>query len=564
LKEIDKITGFLGFITKVDKGNLLSNSLLKRVGSLLLLSFFLVVFFSMRINAQISPGDLTLAHAKYEGLSNCTKCHVLGAQVENYKCLDCHTEIKQLISEGKGYHSSSDVKNQKCYKCHSEHHGRDFRIINFNPNNFDHNKAGFKLEGKHSQIKCMDCHQSKFITNASMFNKRSGTYLGLSAKCVTCHEDVHQNTLGTDCASCHNSVKFKPAALFNHNNAKFKLTGAHIKVECIKCHIKGTFNGKPFQKFVGLDYKNCSPCHKDVHNGQFGSNCVKCHNDESFMVVNKSSFDHDKTRYPLRGAHVRVSCKDCHGNNALSKPKFAKCTDCHKDEHFGEFKVNNVLEDCKDCHTVDSFKSTIFTIDEHNKGKFKLTGAHLAVACQSCHYKLNIKQWHFKNIGMKCIDCHENVHGAELTEKFMSDNKCQSCHVTDDWNKVNFDHNLTSFKLEGKHASISCGDCHEVKNNNGKITFKFVSLKSDCVTCHKDIHFGQFNSEETNNMPVCEKCHGYDNWSPVKFDHEKTKFPLKGAHEKVKCSDCHKKVNEDGNEFIQYKLRDFKCAACHA
>ncbi len=527
------------------------------------LTGLLTIMFTSRLFAQISPGDLTYAHVKLEGLSNCTKCHVLGKQVQESKCLACHTEIKQLISQNIGYHASAEVKNKKCWDCHSEHHGRDFRIINFNPDKFDHSITGFTLEGKHSQTKCIDCHQTKFINNKKLFAKRKNTYLGLSTNCVTCHQDVHQGTLGNKCSSCHNTVKFKPAALFNHDNAKFKLTGAHKKVECIKCHEEVKRNGKTFQKFVGLQFKNCAPCHRDIHNGQFGNNCIRCHNVESFKLVNKNSFDHDKTKFPLRGAHIKVACADCHGKNLTSKPKFALCTDCHKDAHFGEFTKNKVVENCNDCHTVESFKTTSFTIEDHNKSKFQLTGSHLAVTCQSCHYIEKEKQWHFKNIGLKCIDCHKNVHGTEIAEKFMPGNNCSSCHSTDRWNKITFDHNLTSFKLEGKHDSTSCSDCHVEKSASSKITFKFVSLKSNCTTCHRDIHFGQFDSEEREDVPVCENCHGFNSWKPVKFNHEKTSFPLKGAHEKVNCSACHKPVQKNGNIFVMYKLKDFKCATCH-
>lgn len=522
-----------------------------------------VIMYTSTLDAQISPGDLTFAHAKFEGISNCTKCHVLGKQVQNSKCLDCHTEINQLISSGQGYHSSSDVKNKNCSSCHSEHHGRDFKIINFNPNSFDHNKSGFKLDGKHSQLKCEECHQTKFISN-SIFKKRQGTYLGLNTTCISCHEDVHQNTLGKDCGSCHNTVKFKPAAFFNHDKAKFKLTGAHAKVNCNKCHQKEKLNGKDFQKFVGMQFKNCTPCHQDVHKGQFGSNCEKCHNVESFKAVNRNSFDHSKTRYPLEGAHIHVACADCHGKDLLSKPKFAKCTDCHKDKHFGEFTVNNVLRDCKECHTVESFKITLYTIDGHNKLKFQLTGAHLAVACQSCHYKDQLNEWHFRNIGKNCIDCHQNVHGNEITDKFMPNNNCTSCHNTNSWKNITFDHDLTKFRLTGKHKTVLCRECHEQKTSAGKIKFKFVSQKSDCNSCHRDIHFGQFDSEKIEDVSVCENCHGFDNWKPVKFDHEKTKFQLKGAHEKVQCLSCHKEVKVNGNEFIKYRLEDFKCASCHA
>ncbi len=537
-----------------------------RIQIIINILFVIMILFSYtsNVHAQISPGNLTFAHANLEGLSNCTKCHVLGKQLENSRCLACHTEINAMINQNKGFHSSLGVKNKKCWECHSEHHGRAFRIINFSPDNFDHSITGFALDGEHSQIKCQECHQDKFISN-SLFKKRKDTYLGLSTKCVSCHQDVHQNTLGNNCSSCHNTIKFKPAALFNHNSdAKFKLTGAHSKVECIKCHINEKLNGKQFQKFVGLQFKNCTPCHQDVHKRQFGENCIRCHNVESFKEMNRNSFDHSKTRFPLEGAHLRVSCTNCHGKDLLSKPKFTECIDCHKDAHFGEFTVNNIVTDCKKCHNVISFKTTLFTLAEHNKEGFRLTGAHLAVSCQSCHFKKVLRQWHFMKIGERCIDCHENVHGVELTQKFMPDNKCESCHVTESWRTINFNHNITGFKLLGKHDSVSCNSCHEVKNEAGKFTFRFVSLHSNCTTCHNDIHFGQFNSEKIKKVSVCENCHGFDNWRPVNFDHEKTNFPLKGAHEKVSCFSCHKKITKNGNVFIQYKLRDFKCATCHA
>ncbi len=227
-------------------------------------------------------------------------------------------------------------RKKECKNCHSEHNGRDFRIINFQPKGFDHIKAKFELKGKHAKLKCEECHQDKFIKYDSN-KKRKGTYLGLETTCISCHEDVHQKTLGDKCQSCHGNDSFKPAVNFNHDNAKFQLTGAHKNVDCIKCHVKEKRNGKDFQKFTGLEFTNCTPCHKDIHNGKFGDNCTKCHNTNSFKVLNGNTFDHNKTRFPLKGAHANVKCSDCHGNNSLSKPKFDKCTDCHKDAHFGEF-----------------------------------------------------------------------------------------------------------------------------------------------------------------------------------------------------------------------------------
>ena len=522
---------------------------------------FLVIAFAVLLtsecSAQISPGDLTYAHAKYEGLSNCTKCHVLGERLSNDNCLNCHGEIKKLQNNNEGYHSSADVKNKNCWKCHSEHNGRDFKIINFYPDKFDHSKAGFVLLGKHSQIKCSDCHQKKYIKQSNLMNRKN-TYLGLSSKCVSCHEDYHQNTLGTNCSSCHDYNNFKTAAKFNHDSAKFKLTGAHEKVECDKCHQKGKRNGKDFQVFKGVKFSGCENCHKDIHNGKLGSNCQSCHTVTSFNAVNKGAFDHSKTNFPLLGRHTSVKCNDCHKGGIGKKLLFGQCINCHTDYHHGDFTKNGKPADCEQCHNVNGFSPSTFTLEDHGKINFVLTGSHLAVSCRSCHFVQS--SWHFKNIGMNCIDCHKNIHGSELTNSFLPDNNCTKCHVTESWKSISFDHNTTKFKLEGKHKDVTCRKCH-VTEKNGITVYAFKSLDARCETCHKDIHMGQFAENGNTN---CLRCHYFGNWKPVKFDHNKTKFALEGAHKKIDCSKCHTSEKQNGVAFIKYKLKEFKCAFCHS
>src|SRR5260370_8380519 len=43
----------------------------------------------------------------------------------------------------------------------------------------------------------------------------------------------------------------------------------------------------------------------------------------------------------------------------------------------------------------------------------------------------------------------------------------------------------------------------------------------------------------------CENCHNAASWRPIRavpeFDHNKTKYPLRGMHEKVQCVQCHTK-----------------------
>jgi len=513
-----------------------------------------ILFFSISVFPQISPGDLTTYHSKLEGISNCTKCHVLGKQINNSKCLDCHDEIREMINSGRGYHSSVNVKGKNCWSCHSEHHGRNFKIINFNKDKFDHKKALFELTGKHSKTQCINCHQQKY-TRYTASKSRNNSYLGLDMKCISCHEDFHQSTLSNECNNCHNTDAFKPAPRFNHNNSLFKLTGSHINVECVKCHNRVKKEGKDYQKFKGIVFTSCINCHKDIHLGKFGNDCKSCHETSSFKKINQQAVDHNKTNFPLIGKHRSVTCQACHKNDLTSKPKYKKCLDCHPDYHNGDFQVNGEIKDCKDCHDENGFRPSFFTIEKHNKTSYELAGSHLAVSCQSCHF--NKDKWHFKNIGKNCNECHQNVHGDELKAQVMPNNDCSVCHQTSSWYNIQFDHNRTTFKLSGKHMSVKCGKCHH-NNDNGKSVYKFASSKPECYNCHKDIHLGQFKDT------TCEKCHGFSSWKPETFDHNKTSFPLEGAHSKLVCEACHKKTEINSNVFIKYKLVNFKCATCHS
>ncbi len=518
--------------------------------------------FSINVYTQISPGDLASPHSKLEGVSNCTKCHDLGKKVSPAKCLECHKEIKNLINNGKGYHASSEVKSKECMQCHKDHHGKNFKLFRFDPNTFDHKKTTFELTGKHTGMKCTDCHQAKYLSDSKYKNKKD-TYLGLGTKCVNCHEDYHQKTLSSDCGSCHSTKAFKPVEKFDHNKTKYKLTGKHIGVECFKCHTKETKNDKASQQFTGLDFDNCSPCHKDVHNNKLGDDCKKCHSTGGFNLTPSSStgFDHNKTNYPLLEKHIDVKCKSCHTPERGLKPKFALCIDCHKDKHNGQFNDKaGKLKDCKTCHTIQGFSPSLFSIEEHSKTKYQLSGAHLSVACSKCHNNEQSKDWTFKPMETRCIKCHHNVHGSEISAAFLGKDECEKCHGVASWKIITFQHDSTKFKLLGSHLKTTCNNCHYPETSKGDHVYKFKSLNQDCISCHKDIHFDQFRVGEITN---CNQCHNFDNWKAVKFDHSRTAFQLNGVHANVNCNKCHKEVLSASRKYILYKNGNIKCAACH-
>ncbi len=516
------------------------------------------IIFALQLGAQISPGDLSQPHAHLKGLTNCTKCHILGEKVSNEKCLDCHKEIVIRLSEGRGYHSSAEVQGKECVKCHSDHHGQNFKMIRFDKDHFDHTLTGYPLQGAHSGIDCIKCHKPEFIRDQEL-KAKSETYLGLDRKCLSCHIDIHQGTLSTECASCHGSDTFKPAIKFDHAKAKFPLRGKHTQVECKQCHKLSIQNGNEMQQFTGLSFGKCTDCHKDIHENKFGQNCTQCHTEVSFhQVKGIKSFDHSRTSYPLEGKHRLVECTSCHKTGYATNLKYGRCMDCHTDYHKKQFVKKEQTPDCSECHSIQGFERSGFTIEMHNETPFKLTGAHLASPCFTCHKKND--QWSFRNIGIKCNDCHENIHESVLDAKYDPEPKCVNCHNSNRWSEMAFDHSKTGYILEGAHLRQTCKSCHFKPGDQGLVLQRFSRLSSNCTECHKDPHQNQF---ETSTGNSCLRCHDYFDWSAGMFNHNTTKFPLDGKHQNVACVKCHPMVVTGQVTFTQYKLNSFTCESCH-
>ena len=522
-------------------------------------AFAIVAIFSLPVYAQISPGELAKVHSHLEGISNCTKCHILGEKVANEKCLACHTEVKTRIDQKKGYHSSAQVKGKQCAGCHNDHHGLTFQIVRFDKDKFVHDLSGYKLTGAHAKKTCIDCHKTKFISDTKIAGKKF-TYLGLRTDCLGCHTDYHQKTLSTNCANCHNDEKFKPASKFDHQTTKFKLAGKHEHIACVECHKTSTRNGQKFQEFKGVQATKCTNCHKDPHDNKFGQNCAQCHNNESFTAVGGvKNFDHNKADFKLEGKHLNVACNKCHKVKLTNPLNFKNCTDCHTDYHNKQFAKNGISLDCSTCHNVKSFTGFSYTMEQHNASMFPLKGAHVATPCYACHKKQD--KWKFREIGKNCIDCHENIHQSVISDKYYPDGNCEACHNPEMWSDVNFDHKKTQFQLDGAHAIQTCRECHFNKEKTGHASQKFAGLATNCIGCHKDNHVKQF---EINGITDCGRCHTSDSYKTApKFDHSKTKFVLDGKHVNVACIKCHKEVTEQGVTYVLYKTNKTKCEDCH-
>ncbi len=280
--------------------------------------------------------------------------------------------------------------------------------------------------------------------------------------------------------------------------------------------------------------------------GNLNIPCQNCHTANGWKPIRAiPEFNHDQTRYPLRGLHQRVACTQCH-----AKPVFryvgTRCQDCHADIHKRQLGAN-----CEQCHSVRGWQVAIKDIQQHNN-RFPLTGAHAALDCAACHK--NEANSRFQIMSTACYSCHAADFKKTQAPNHVAlgySTSCEQCHSSDNWLNAKFDHNSVGFPLSGAHAvpPRACDDCH--KNNNFNLT------TTTCVSCHQT-DYNNANSPPHKEFPTaCQQCHDTIQWSDGKFDHSQTGFPLTGMHTVPprRCADCHKNNN--------YNITNTACYSCH-
>jgi len=291
--------------------------------------------------------------------------------------------------------------------------------------------------------------------------------------------------------------------------------------------------------------------------GNLNIACQNCHTVYGWKPIRAvPEFDHNQTKFPLRGLHEGVNCVNCH-----TKMVFAnvgnKCADCHADIHRG--KMSGA---CESCHTVRGWKVSAAQINMH-MNRFPLTGAHAAASCDDCHKSGGLSN--FNLMSTECISCHQADFNSTTNPKhtaatFFATQPCQSCHSTDSWVNAKFDHSLTGFILTGAHADPprTCDDCH--KNNNYNLT------DTSCIACHQTDYNNTTDPPHLQNSKLfpadtadCMGCHDTVQWSDAKFNHNSTGWPLTGMHTDPPrtCADCH------NAKFGGYNISSGSCVTCH-
>lgn len=183
-------------------------------------------------------------------------------------------------------------------------------------------------------------------------------------------------------------------------------------------------------------------------------------------------------------------------------------------------------------------------------GKVIAGHAKLEGQCGNCHVRFDREAQ-----TRLCQDCHkpvaEDVRNKSGFHGRLDEKECRACHTEHKGRNARvvkldekaFDHARTDFPLRGKHAKQACKDCHFANVKHRKAA-------SDCFACHRDDdkHKGHLGTK-------CANCHGEADWKQARFDHGKTRFALRGAHDDLKCDKCHTDLS--------FARTPMDCLSCH-
>ncbi len=329
---------------------------------------------------------------------------------------------------------------------------------------------------------------------------------------------VPHESFPADCSLCHEGEGWRSIRadfVFDHERETgVKLEGAHQSAECLRCH-----NDRgPVALFAA---RGCGGCHENVHRGQLGDNCESCHTQADWRP-NEAIAAHNRTRFPLAGAHAVAACWRCHpgaqtGNFARAD---TSCVACHASDlaraQNPDHAAQGWVDSCERCHLPTQWSGGGFT---HNT--WPLVGQHAGADCAQCH-----TGGVFAGTPSQCVDCHlaDYQNAAQPNHvTFGFPTSCEQCHTPVGWDVANF-----------SHAGINSG----------------------CVQCHLSDY--QATNDPNHALAgfgqTCEQCHtSTNNWSVVNFAHPQ--FPINsGEHNNFACGQCHLQPNN---------FQSFSCTHCH-
>ena len=220
---------------------------------------------------------------------NCQNCHESGYTGTPTECYSCHQQDFENVQDPNHVGGYSTT----CTDCHTTIGWDDLT-------NFNHNVTQFVLTGAHITANCIACHQQGYNNTPN--------------QCIGCHQDDFNNTTDpnhqvsgfpTTCENCHTTSAWTPAT-FDHNF--YPISNHHNNVTCNECHSQPNY--QPQRLSCHLQDFN------EGHNPGDPTDCWACHSTNNW----DSNFNHGGTNFPLTGAHLSISCQDCHASGYQGTP----------------------------------------------------------------------------------------------------------------------------------------------------------------------------------------------------------------------------------------------------
>lgn len=403
---------------------------------------------------------------------------------------------------------------------------------------------------------------------------------------------VPHDTFPSDCSICHEGggwAKIRADFTFDHQQQTgVPLFGAHHDAQCLRCH-----NDRG--PVAAFSKRGCAGCHEDIHRGQLGSRCGHCHN-QSDWVPEGQVVLHNRTRFPLVGAHTAVACFRCHPGAQVGNFSRApvRCEACHQQDvaraGSPDHRALGWTQNCERCHKPTTWAGAGF---DHSS--FPLMGAHSAAACSACH-----RNGVFTGLSHACASCHMSDYQSARNPDHLAGNfstSCENCHNTVSWRGAMFNHagivsNCAQCHLPAYNATTSpnhvaagfptsCENCHNTTSWRGAI-FDHAGIASNCAQCH----LPEYNATTSPNhlaagYPTsCETCHNTSSWQGAVFNHT---FNIRsGPHRQFNCTECHQtpanyavvscthchahrqsKADDQHSDVAAYTWASAACVSCH-
>jgi hypothetical protein len=312
---------------------------------------------------------------------------------------------------------------------------------------------------------------------------------------------------------------------FNHMETGYPLTGAHVAVACVTCHVDGMFSGTP---------RTCDGCHA------LGRR----------VVATPKSGNHVVTDAPCEACHFNTATfLGARFNHATTKPE--QCTSCHNGRVAQGRPANHNLgkkatDSCDHCHRTSAFIPSSWNHIGVMPGSCDSAGCHVSGSNQ--YYRSTATHTRTGMATYRCDDCHNFVGWIPARYKHTVPSptgRCDGCH-----------NNAIAASTPAGHVAIGtddCGACHtSTVSWLGALGAKPANhipynAGASCSNCHTGNTVAAGNTLHAYVSPTCKTCH---NTSPVYLGSmQRRSIP---GHERSTssqdCVSCHSRQFTRWNE----------------